>query len=129
MRILILLLVNKCTCKLFYFRLQFYGAGPKLPGILILLLVNKCTCKLYYFRLQFYGAGPKLPGILILLLVNKCTCKLFYFRLQFYGAGPKLPGMPTQDKMEKTRGVKLNFEYDPLAKYMCQVTFCLKVYF
>ena len=31
--------------------------------------------------------------------------------------------MPTQDKMEKTRGVKLNFEYDPLAKYMCQVTF------
>jgi len=41
-------------------------------------------------------------------------------RLQFFGAGPKLPGMPTQDKMEKTRGVKLNFEYDPLAKYMCQ---------
>jgi len=41
-------------------------------------------------------------------------------RLQFYGAGPKLSGVPTQNKMEKTRGVKLNFEYDPLAKYMCQ---------
>ena len=40
--------------------------------------------------------------------------------------------MPTQDKMEKTRGVKLNFEYDPLAKYMCQVIFLsatLKIYF
>ena len=41
--------------------------------------------------------------------------------MQFYGAGPKLSGVPTQNKMEKTRGVKLNFEYDPLAKYMCQV--------
>ena len=35
--------------------------------------------------------------------------------------------MPTQDKMEKTRGVKLNFEYDPLAKYMCQVTLLLNI--
>merc|ERR1719430_2224566 len=42
-------------------------------------------------------------------------------RLQFFGAGPKLPGMPDNKSMkEKTRGVKLNFEYDPLAKYMCQ---------
>ena len=42
-------------------------------------------------------------------------------RLQFFGAGPKLPGMPDSKSMkEKTRGVKLNFEYDPLAKYMCQ---------
>jgi hypothetical protein len=46
---------------------------------------------------------------------------VFYFRLQFFGAGPKLPGLPSQEKMEKTRGVKLSFEYDPLAKYMCQV--------
>ena len=38
-------------------------------------------------------------------------------RLQFAGAGPKVPGGKVKDK---TRGVKLNFEYDPLAKYMCQ---------
>jgi len=42
-------------------------------------------------------------------------------RLQFFGAGPKLPGMPDSKSMkDKTRGVKLNYEYDPLAKYMCQ---------
>ena len=44
-------------------------------------------------------------------------------RLQFFGAGPKLAGLQdsrVMDKTEKTRGVKLNFEYDPLAKYMCQ---------
>ena len=42
-------------------------------------------------------------------------------RLQFYGAGPKLAGMPTEKTItQKTRGMKLNFDYDPLAKYMCQ---------
>ena len=42
-------------------------------------------------------------------------------RLQFFGAGPKMAGMPNEKtSKEKTRGVKLNFEYDPLAKYMCQ---------
>merc|ERR1719412_3280462 len=38
-------------------------------------------------------------------------------RLQFVGAGQKTPGGKMK---EKTRGVKLNFDYDPLAKYMCQ---------
>merc|ERR1719410_2557900 len=38
-------------------------------------------------------------------------------RLQFVGAGQKTPGGKMK---EKTRGVKLNYEYDPLAKYMCQ---------
>ncbi len=56
-----------------------------------------------------------------MLLVQNGGLHQLLFRLQFYGAGPKLPGLPTQDKIEKTRGVKLNFEYDPLAKYMCQV--------
>ena len=42
-------------------------------------------------------------------------------RLQFFGAGPKMAGLPSEKATkEKTRGVKLNFEYDPLAKYMCQ---------
>ena len=41
-------------------------------------------------------------------------------RLQFFGAGPKMAGLPAKNKSEKTRGVKINFEYDPLAKYMCQ---------
>jgi hypothetical protein len=54
---------------------------------------------------------------------------VFYFRLQFFGAGPKLPGLPSQEKMEKTRGVKLSFEYDPLAKYMCQVKSTFGNYF
>ena len=41
-------------------------------------------------------------------------------RLQFFGPGSKAPGIPDGKSMkEKTRGVKLNFEYDPLAKYMC----------
>merc|ERR1719340_161659 len=41
-------------------------------------------------------------------------------RLQFFSAGSKAPGIPDGKSMkEKTRGVKLNFEYDPLAKYMC----------
>ena len=36
-------------------------------------------------------------------------------RLQFFGAGPKMAGMPGEKTMkEKTRGVKLNFEYDPV---------------
>lgn len=42
-------------------------------------------------------------------------------RLQFFGAGPKMAGLPSEKSTkEKTRGMKLNFEYDPLAKYMCQ---------
>ena len=37
-------------------------------------------------------------------------------RLQFYGAGPKMAGMPTdKTTKEKTRGIKLNFEYDPVS--------------
>ena len=37
-------------------------------------------------------------------------------RLQFFGAGPKLAGVPTEKQnREKTRGVKLNFEYDPVS--------------
>ena len=32
-----------------------------------------------------------------------------------------MAGMPTEKTIkEKTRGMKLNFDYDPLAKYMCQ---------
>lgn len=61
---------------------------------------------------------------------NKPACKLEdekssfskeLARLQFYGAGPKMAGMPNDKTIkEKTRGIKLNFDYDPLAKYMCQ---------
>ena len=37
-------------------------------------------------------------------------------RLQFLGAGPKLAGVPTEKQTrDKTRGVKLNFEYDPVS--------------
>ena len=37
-------------------------------------------------------------------------------RLQFFGAGPKLAGVPTEkNTRDKTRGVKLNFEYDPVS--------------
>lgn len=36
-------------------------------------------------------------------------------RLQFFGAGPKMAGIPTdKTAKEKTRGMKLNFEYDPV---------------
>eukprot|EP00096_Caligus_rogercresseyi_P011047 TRINITY_DN422_c0_g1_i1.p1 TRINITY_DN422_c0_g1~~TRINITY_DN422_c0_g1_i1.p1 ORF type:complete len:1514 (+),score=534.84 TRINITY_DN422_c0_g1_i1:112-4653(+) len=42
-------------------------------------------------------------------------------RLQFFGPGPKMAGLPSnKTSKEKTRGMKLNFDYDPLAKYMCQ---------
>ena len=38
-------------------------------------------------------------------------------RLQFFGAGPKMAGLPSmKSKAEKTRGVKINFEYDPVSK-------------
>ena len=38
-------------------------------------------------------------------------------RLQFFGAGPKLAGVPSEKQTrDKTRGVKLNFEYDPVSK-------------
>ena len=37
-------------------------------------------------------------------------------RLQFFGAGPKMAGLPSdQTAKEKTRGMKLNFEYDPVS--------------
>ena len=36
-------------------------------------------------------------------------------RLQFFGAGPKMAGLPSdKTAKEKTRGMKLNFEYDPV---------------
>ena len=36
-------------------------------------------------------------------------------RLQFFGAGPKMAGLPSdKTTKEKTRGMKLNFEYDPV---------------
>lgn len=36
-------------------------------------------------------------------------------RLQFFGAGPKMAGLPTEKSFkEKTRGMKLNFDYDPV---------------
>ena len=36
-------------------------------------------------------------------------------RLQFFGAGPKMAGLPSDKTVkEKTRGMKLNFEYDPV---------------
>ncbi|XP_040580156.1 lysine-specific demethylase 5A [Lepeophtheirus salmonis] len=42
-------------------------------------------------------------------------------RLQFFGPGPKMAGLPSdKSQKEKTRGMKLSFDYDPLAKYMCQ---------
>lgn len=38
-------------------------------------------------------------------------------RLQFFGAGPKMPGLPNEKiSKDKTRGLKLNFEYDPVSK-------------
>ena len=38
-------------------------------------------------------------------------------RLQFFGAGPKMAGLPSEkSKSDKTRGVKINFEYDPVRK-------------
>ncbi|XP_011494343.1 PREDICTED: lysine-specific demethylase lid [Ceratosolen solmsi marchali] len=43
-------------------------------------------------------------------------------KLQFYGAGPKMAGFNTKEtnkKSNKTRGVKLVYEFDPLAKYIC----------
>lgn len=37
-------------------------------------------------------------------------------RLQFFGAGPKMAGLPSEKNVkEKTRGVKINFEYDPVS--------------
>ncbi len=40
-------------------------------------------------------------------------------RLQFFGAGPKMAGLPTEKSVkEKTRGMKLNFDYDPVS-YQC----------
>ena len=36
-------------------------------------------------------------------------------RLQFFGAGPKMAGLPSEKSLkEKTRGMKLNFDYDPV---------------
>ncbi|XP_069693074.1 lysine-specific demethylase 5A-like isoform X2 [Periplaneta americana] len=43
-------------------------------------------------------------------------------RLQFYGAGPKMAGYQTRKEEKpknKTRGKKVNYEFDPLAKYVC----------
>ncbi|XP_058808329.1 lysine-specific demethylase 5 isoform X2 [Phymastichus coffea] len=44
-------------------------------------------------------------------------------KLQFYGAGPKMAGFNTKETKKaasnKTRGLKLVYEYDPLAKYIC----------
>ncbi|XP_043483616.1 lysine-specific demethylase lid isoform X3 [Leptopilina heterotoma] len=42
-------------------------------------------------------------------------------KLQFYGAGPKMAGFNTKEskKSNKTRGIKLTYEFDPLAKYIC----------
>ncbi|KAK2585208.1 hypothetical protein KPH14_009914 [Odynerus spinipes] len=42
-------------------------------------------------------------------------------KLQFYGAGPKMAGFNTKEpkKPNKTRGVKLTYDFDPLAKYIC----------
>ena len=38
-------------------------------------------------------------------------------RLQFFGAGPKMAGLPTEKSVkEKTRGMKLNFDYDPVSR-------------
>ena len=40
-------------------------------------------------------------------------------RLQFFGAGPKMAGLPSDQMVkEKTRGVKLNFEYDPVSQFL-----------
>ncbi|XP_050452025.1 lysine-specific demethylase 5A isoform X1 [Cataglyphis hispanica] len=42
-------------------------------------------------------------------------------KLQFYGPGPKMAGFNTKEgkKSNKTRGLKLVYDYDPLAKYIC----------
>ncbi|XP_015108765.1 lysine-specific demethylase lid [Diachasma alloeum] len=41
-------------------------------------------------------------------------------KLQFYGAGPKMAGFTKENKKSnKTRGVKQNYDFDPLAKYIC----------
>ncbi|PNF26510.1 Lysine-specific demethylase 5A [Cryptotermes secundus] len=43
-------------------------------------------------------------------------------RLQFYGAGPKMAGYQTRKEEKpknKTRGKKVSYEFDPLAKYVC----------
>ena len=40
-------------------------------------------------------------------------------RLQFFGAGPKMAGLPSDKTVkEKTRGMKLNFEYDPVRQFI-----------
>ena len=40
-------------------------------------------------------------------------------RLQFFGAGPKMAGLPSDKTVkEKTRGMKLNFEYDPVRRFI-----------
>ncbi|KAL7304867.1 hypothetical protein TKK_0002673 [Trichogramma kaykai] len=44
-------------------------------------------------------------------------------KLQCYGAGPKYPGIPNTKESKKasnkTRGIKMTYEFDPLAKYIC----------
>ncbi|XP_072766532.1 lysine-specific demethylase 5A-like isoform X1 [Anoplolepis gracilipes] len=42
-------------------------------------------------------------------------------KLQFYGPGPKMAGFNTKEgkKSNKTRGLKLVYDFDPLAKYIC----------
>ena len=51
-------------------------------------------------------------------------------RLQFFGAGPKMAGIPTdKTTKEKTRGMKLNFEYDPvrLCMHSCILELTLNI--
>ena len=47
-------------------------------------------------------------------------------RLQFFGAGPKMSGLPNdKTAKEKTRGLKLNFEYDPVSKPLWNIPLSL----
>lgn len=74
-------------------------------------------------RMNGTGSGPETPSKDAENGSNsdKSSFSKELARLQFFGAGPKMAGIPTdKTAKEKTRGMKLNFEYDPLAKYMCQ---------
>ena len=47
-------------------------------------------------------------------------------KLQFYGAGPKMAGFNTKEgkKSNKTRGIKLTYEFDPVSVRKSITFFC-----
>jgi hypothetical protein len=52
-------------------------------------------------------------------------------RLQFYGAGPKMAGYQTRKEEKpknKTRGKKVNYEFDPVSVCFFQLAICSHCY-